>query len=427
VSIKSKFILVMLTVLVLGAILVTGCTGGVAQGWAGGVASNGKIFIASMKGKLIAIDTTGSQLKSLGTSVQLTTTAASGGLSCVPSCSAQSAGLVIYSSLVVSDAKVTDTQDPDYGLVYQVAYVGGTDGKIYAYALKKGVWSKDAEYIYPRQGSMTGAIIGDLILDNNTIYFATSDGSVYALNAKDLSLKWSNPYKINSKIWSAPAVDGDTLYIGCFDKTVYAINTTDGTEKWKYKTDGAVNSTPVIYNNTVFIGDYSRHFYALDAATGNQVWIFPANDTGAGNPKNFFWAKPVLLNGVIYATNLDGNVYALDSSTGKLVNTFILGDSIASSPVVVGTNIVVATSVSSYAPSKQKVHIYIIDTSDGSKKEVAIPDKDVFKNAAINAPLFTDGNTVYVHTTRDALWEIDVTTKTIKQSPPFSLVSETYQ
>ena len=104
----------------------------------------------------------------------------------------------------------------------------------------------------------------DIILHNNSIYFATSDGTVYALNAKDLTLKWSQ--KIDSKIWSAPAVDGTTLYIGCFDKTVYALNTADGSEKWKYKTDGAINSTPVIYNNTVYIGDYNRHFYALDAS-----------------------------------------------------------------------------------------------------------------------------------------------------------------
>ena len=399
--------------------IVTGCTGAIARGWAGGVASDGTLFVASMKGKVIAIDATGSQLQSIGTSVKLVAQAASSGLSCIPSCSSQVTGMVIYATPVVADAV-----DPDTGAVYQVVYIGAVDGKIYAYTLKNGVWSKDPEYIYPRQGNVNPSIIGDIILNQDTIYYALSDGTINALNAKDLTLKWS--YKINSKIWSAPAVDSTTLYIGCFDKTVYALNIADGTLKWTYKTDGAVNSTPVVYNNTVYVGDYSRHFYAIDAANGNSVWTFPGNDSGTGNPKNFFWAKPVALNGVIYAANLDGNVYALNSSTGKLLNTFELGYSIASSPVAVGNYIVVASSVSSYAPTKQKVDIYIIDTTDGSKKEVVIPDKDAFKNAAINAPLFTYGNTVYIHTTKDTLWEVDIETKTIKQSPPFSLVSETY-
>ena len=433
-SIKQKFIFIILSVLILGALIVTSCTGGIARGWAGGVAFDGTLFVASMKGKLIAIDATGEQLQSIGESVQLTTTVSSGGLSCLPSCSSQATGLVIYASPVVADAVVSDTADPDYGLVYQVVYVGGVDGKIYAYTFKKDEkdetgkpvpWSTVPEYIYPRQGSMSGEIIGDMILDNNTIYFATSDGFVYALNAKDLSPKWPNPYKIDSKIWSAPVVDGDTLYIGCFNKTIYALNTADGAQKWTYKTDGAINSTPVIYNNTVYIGDYDRHFYALDAATGNLVWKFPSNDTGTSNPQNFFWAKPVVLNGVIYAPCLDGNLYALDASSGNLVKKYMLGDSIVSSPVVIGNSIVVATSVASTNVKQQRGKVYIINTANTAQKAITISGVDIpsfpqntrdnsgklvvqyLNDEDIDAPLFAQGNVVYFHTNRDNLYSID--------------------
>ena len=415
-SIKHKFILIISTVLVLSALTITSCTGGIVRGWSGGVVSDGTIFIASMKGKLIALDATGDQLKSIGTSVKFTVTISGGLLGCA----ASSSPLVFYASPVVADATVTDTADPNYGSVYQVAYVGGKDGKIYAYTLIKGVWSTAPEYIYPRQGTVDAEIIGGIILDNDTIYYALSDGTVNALNAKDLTYKWS--YKINSKIWSAPAVDGNTLYIGGFDKIVYALNTSDGAEKWKYTTDGAINSTPVVYNNTVYIGDYSRHFYALDAITGNQIWRFPTEDIVTGDPKNFFWAKAVVLNGVIYAANLDGNVYALDSSTGKLLNTFNLGDSISSSPVVIGNKIIVATSVASYAPSKERGNIFVINTSDNTKSLLA----SIPKYEGINAPLFAYGNTVYVHTTKDNLYEIDAVTGQFKHSSTFSLITETY-
>ena len=257
-SIKQKFTLVIVAVLVLGALIITSCTSGIALGWAGGTVSDGDIFVASMNGKIIAIDASNNAI--LGNSVQLTVTI-SGGLSCA--CSAQSTPLVIYASPVVSD-----TADPNA----KVVYVAGTDGKLYAYTFKDNVWSSEPEWVYPRSGTMDGVVIGGIVLANDNVYFATSDGTVYALTS-DLQKVWA--HKINSKIWSAPVVDGNTLYIGCFNKTVYALNIADGTEKWTYKTDGAINSTPVIYNNTVYIGDYSRHFYALDAASGNPVWIFP--------------------------------------------------------------------------------------------------------------------------------------------------------
>ena len=139
-------------------------------------------------------------------------------------------------------------------------------------------------------------------------------------------------------------------------------------------------------------------------ATGNLIWKFPAADTASNNiPSNFFWAKPVVVNGVIYAPNLDGNVYALDTATGKLVKNFSLGYSISSSPVVIGNNIVVATSVASYAPSKQKgKYLYHQYIDNSVSCPIALP-----LHEAINAPFFADGNIVYVHTYKDNLYSIN--------------------
>ena len=399
-SIKQKFILGILATLLLVALTLTSCTGGISRGWAGGTVYNGTIFVASKNGKIIAIDS--SNNTTLGAPVQLSVTASGG----ILSCSSSSSPLVIYVSPVV-----LNTPDPG-----TVVYIGGVDGKIHGFLFKDGALvEKNPTFL---SDQLKGPIIGGITIGNNTLYFATSDGTVYALNPKDLSINWS--HKINSKIWSAPVVDGDTLYIGCFNKTVYALNTADGTEKWKYKTDGSINSTPVIYNNTVYIGDYDRHFYALDAASGTLVWKFPSDDTGANNPKNFFWAKPVEINGVIYAPNLDGNVYALDAATGNLVHKYELGDSIASSPVAFGMNgnyLAVATSVSSTDPKKQKGAVYVINTTDTTRKDIvvsasAIPSFSI-PGEDINAPLFAqiNGNVVYVHTSKDNLYSIDTAAK----------------
>jgi outer membrane protein assembly factor BamB len=203
---------------------------------------------------------------------------------------------------------------------------------------------------------------------------------------------------------------------------VYALNTADGTEKWSYKTDGSINSTPVIYNNTVYIGDYDRQFYAINAANGTLVWKFPASGSTSGNPENFFWAKPAIINNIVYAPNLDGNMYALDAATGNLVHRYELGDSISSSPVAFGTDgnyLAVATSVASTDPKKEHGKVYVINTADTTQKGVvitasAIPSFSI-PGEDINAPLFAQGNTVYVHTSRDNLFSLDTTAKESQQ------------
>ena len=385
---KHKIILTIISVLLLGTLIVSGCTGAVAsRGWAGGAVSDGKLFVASMSGKIIAIDASNGTI--LGDSVKLTRTSSGGLLSC----SGQSTSPVF----IFASPSVQGT----------VVYIGGVDGKIHALSFIDNKLSENR--IYPLQGTMNGAVVGEMVIANNTLYFATADGTVDALDTESLAKKWST--KISSKIWSAPFVEGNTLYIGSFDKKVYALNATDGTKLWEYETSGAINSTPIVYDGKVYIGDYDRQFYALDATTGRLVWKFPSDNQSADSPQNWFWAKPLALNGIIYAPCLDGNLYALNASDGSLVKKYVLGDSIASSPVVIGNSIVVATT----DLSKNTGKVYTINTLDKSLKEL-----EIFAEG-INAPLFANGDVVYVHTTQDNLYGINIITGT-KQNFSLSTV-----
>jgi len=387
-----------LAVLLSGTLILTSCTGGIARGWAGGAVYNGDLFVASMKGRIIAVDASNNAV--LGKPVLLTVPTSSGILGCSPS----AAPLEIYASPLV-----INTTDPG-----TVVFVAGVDGKIHGFLFKDGALvEKNPSWLSEPLG---GQIYGGIATDNNVVYAATATGTIYALNAKDLSIKWS--HKIDSKVWSTPVVSGDTLYIGCFNKTVYALNLADGKEKWNKKLDGSINAPPLVLDNKVFIGDYSRHFYALDAATGNIVWKFPGDDTAAGNPQNWFWAAPVTLNGIIYAPSLDGNIYELDAATGTLKDTITLGDSISSSPVLVGNTLVATTAVVSYAPTKQRGKVYIIDITNNNHREVDFPP-----NEEVNAPLFTSGSNVYFHTTKDNLFSIDAAVKDSQIKLIFNLSS----
>jgi len=379
-SVNTKKIFLLVTALILSLILLTGCfgTGAVSRGWAGVSIIDDTLIFATMSGQVYSVDSSTGDPKSEPIKMVRTS---SGGLSCIPSCGGQqTTAIATYASPVVAG---------------DLVYIGGVDGKVYAYQFADGKLKDQVLWTYPRQETLNGSIVGGMTVANGKLYFASADGIVYALTAAEGYLEWS--YDIGKKIWSAPAVEGDTLYIGSFDKKVYAIDTATGTKKWEFETEGAISSTPIVEDGLIYVGSYDRHVYALDT-NGKMVWKFPATDEGENNPQNWFWAKPLISENVLYAPCLDGKIYALNASDGSLVNTFDIGDTISSSPVLVDNILVVASSNLAKTTSR----VYAIELSDGSRRELTT------FTTSINAPLYASNGIVYIHTRGDSFYGLNV-------------------
>src|SRR4030095_6559984 len=118
--------------------------------------------------------------------------------------------------------------------------------------------------------------------------------------------------------------------------------------RWQVQTDGAVRSSPAVSGDRIYVGSGDGGLYALDRHTGTQLWRFEAG--GA------VYASPAVAGGVVVCANLEGRVFAVDQSSGRLRWTFTSGpalpfntspaggwDNLASSPVVVGTTVVIGT------------------------------------------------------------------------------------
>lgn len=377
--VRNKTILLIISIVLSASLFLSGCmAGSSSSGWAGGTVSDGTLFVASMNGKVIAIDAESGTVLSY---VQLALPSA-GGLGCVPTCGqSSSVPLSIYTS------PVTDGET--------VFVAGSNDNVIYGLSFDG---ERMAEFL---ETETSGAVIGDIVISDEKLYFATTNGVVCALAVDNLKDEyWS--VDIGSKIWSAPAIEGDTLYVGTLDRKIYALDATNGDIIWEYETIGAISSTPIVYDNKVYVGDYARNFYALNAANGNPVWTFPPEETDEGSPDKWFWAEPLILDGIVYASNLDGNIYALDALNGNLVHKYVMGDAISSSPVIIEDSIVVATT----NLSKNTSTIYVINTTDKSQMELESLTE------GINAPLFAKDDVVYVHTSNDNLYGININTKT---------------
>ncbi len=371
-----KLFISLLVVLLLGG-LTTGCAmQDRPEGWSGGVVVNGTLFLGSMEGKLVAIDV--SSHNRLWSDVTLETSKPAGGF--LGGCAQGSTAVAVYGTPAVSE---------------DLVYVGGYNGKIYAFSSSSGA----LRWVYPREGNLQPIAGGPVA--SGKVYFGCSSGKVYALDADTGDKEWE--FETGDKIWSTPAIDGDTLYIGSFDNKLYALDAVTGEEKWEkpYETEGAVACIPLVYNNTVYFGSFDRYFYAVDATGGSLRW---RSEVEAGS---WFWAKPVVYDNTIYAGNLDGKVYVLNAKTGlEKVDPIDFESPISSSPVLVGSLVIVAS---------EEGKVYTLDTSNNRKSEL--------KNleAKTNAPLFVSEGVVYVHTQEpDTLYALNVETGVTLWSLPLS-------
>ncbi|MDD4873582.1 MAG: PQQ-binding-like beta-propeller repeat protein [Dehalococcoidales bacterium] len=300
-----------------------------ASGWSGSTVDSGTVYVASA-GSLAAINSSNGVAK---WERGLPEDASSGGASC----GTGTASSVVYANPVV-----------DNGIVY----LGTYSGKIHAFNVDNGnlLWT------YPSEGYVQG-IIGGLLINNGIIYFGAVGGVVAALNIATQEIVWH--YDTGDTLWALPSISGDTLYIASFDKKLYALDIGNGEEKWSepFQTNGPIITAPVFSNGTIYIGSLDRSLYAIDEDTGEKIWSFSTGSSTDNPPEKWFWATPVIANGYIYAPNMDGHVYVLDVRDGKLVTTLDLGNSVSSSPILLSGKVVVAT---------QDGRIYSINTENQS-------------------------------------------------------------
>jgi outer membrane protein assembly factor BamB len=114
------------------------------------------------------------------------------------------------------------------------------------------------------------------IIKGETIFFGSSDGNFYALDAESGYMRWIFPTK--NAVNSVPFADDDTVYFGSNDGTVYAVNIEDGKEKWNFATGNTVQSLILRYqDNVIFTSDTGATFFLdlngeLQHKIPNPVW-----------------------------------------------------------------------------------------------------------------------------------------------------------
>lgn len=210
-------------------------------------------------------------------------------------------------------------------------YVAAEDGNLHVYDLK----SRRKLWLYHSEG----AIASTPAVAEGRVHFLSRDGFLHTLSS-DGKLLWRfrtggehryaaiGGYGLDASFgpvpdpWdlyqSSPLVHDGRVYFGSSDGKVYALDAATGKQVWAHEAGDPVHSPPAYAGGRIFIGTWGTKLLALDAATGERAWAFQ----GGTDPKNSVMqgiaAAPSSDGQTVYAGARDGFVYAFDAATGAM-------------------------------------------------------------------------------------------------------------
>ena len=310
-----------------------------------------------------------------------------------------------------------------------VAFVGGSSS-FSAYVASTGVllWS----FPVAKMVNSSPAVL------NGVVYFADTDGTIYALNAKNGALRCS--FATGQFTETSPVVaedpdgSGPVIYFGTSpplpdqgsEYAIYGPGNTHGscTQDWSFHGwtihPGGSWSPPAYGTNAngipvlVFGSEnIDNSVYALNADTGAKIWTYRTSKTHQDNDVG---ASPTIsppgangfADGVAYVTGKDKVTYAFDLTTGALIWQHPLDQDRSAdegSSALVGNTVYVDASTGIYALNATTgAQVWHVLPTSGFYASPAIsgpPGQQVLITASLPGHLYAfnlaNGNTLYTH------------------------------
>ncbi len=184
-------------------------------------------------------------------------------------------------------------------------YTGSYDHSLYALTSTDGGVSSLWKF------ETGGTIVGAPAYADGTVFVASSDKFLYAVDAENGMERWK--FESGKAIWAPPVVAEGRVYVASGDHKVYALEAESGELVWTFEgSKGAFVAQPTLDGDTVYVGAFDAYLYALDADTGSprEGFSFQAD--------NWLWSEPVVAEGLLFVGSLDHFLYALDPDTGEV-------------------------------------------------------------------------------------------------------------
>lgn len=151
-------------------------------------------------------------------------------------------------------------------------------------------------------------------MSGNTLYAASADGEVVAVDRTNGKARWE--VELETSISGGVGVYGDALFLGSSEGAVLKLDATSGARVWSTPLRGEILAPPQSNGEVVVAQTYDGKLQGLDFETGKLLWTYDSNVpvlTIRGT------STPIVNGGLVYAGFANGRVLALSMQTGAVV------------------------------------------------------------------------------------------------------------
>ncbi|HNK63391.1 MAG TPA: PQQ-binding-like beta-propeller repeat protein, partial [Anaerolineales bacterium] len=148
-----------------------------------------------------------------------------------------------------------------------------TEGGVYVGSFSSTVEIVGANGQHESAATTTNWIWGSPTLDGDTLFYADLSGNVYSLDIPSGSQNWG-AIQPDGPIVANPLVMGDQIYFATEEGSFFALDR-DGKTLWQKTTGGKIYTTPVVSGTLVLVAPYQGDFaIAAYDGEGKQAWTF---------------------------------------------------------------------------------------------------------------------------------------------------------
>ena len=184
-------------------------------------------------------------------------------------------------------------------------YIAGVDESFTAVSSSDGStqWSTDI-----------GSTAGDPVVDGTVLLVPSFDRRIHAL---DLSAngaeRWTSGGQGDAWFWGSPVIDGETVYAVTVNGSAYAFDRRSGALRWTSRAGDSdeVRAAPVLISGVLIFATRDGDVRGLDATTGVQRWEQHVDGRR-------FYADPLILDSNALLADDQGGLWLIDPSNGTI-------------------------------------------------------------------------------------------------------------
>jgi outer membrane protein assembly factor BamB len=196
-------------------------------------------------------------------------------------------------------------------------YIASADGEVIAVNRQSGKTLWEVELDTPLSGGV-GVFADGLLL-------GSSEGVVLKLDANSGAQIWATP--LRGEILSSPQSNGRVVVAQTYDGKLQGLDFISGELLWTYDSNVPVltirgTSTPIVNGEQVYAGFANGRVLALDMQTGGVLWeVRVAISQGRSEIERIVDVdgSMELAGGILYAASYQGSVVAIDVKSGRKI------------------------------------------------------------------------------------------------------------